>query len=136
MVELSCPWSKKLQKPPDGGTLTHTLWLWVYRPRRVDALEGQQSERVTYAFVNSTPLSARSVWVLGMYLRLSSRCFISSVRMNSMLGLLAVWAKLLCAWLVLMHKPANKLNSANNMRRSEEHTSELQSRQYLVCRLL
>jgi hypothetical protein len=30
--------------------------------------------------------------------------------------LLAVWAKLLCAWLALMHKPANKLTSANNMR--------------------
>ncbi len=33
-----------------------------------------------------------------------------------MLGLLAIWAKLLCAWLALMHKLANKLNSANNMR--------------------
>src|SRR3712207_7963904 len=30
------------------------------------------------------------------------------------------------------HDSAHKLNS----RRSEEHTSELQSRQYLVCRLL
>src|SRR3712207_8104880 len=27
-------------------------------------------------------------------------------------------------------------NSIQNVRRSEEHTSELQSRQYLVCRLL
>src|SRR3712207_8037890 len=28
------------------------------------------------------------------------------------------------------------LNAKNHARRSEEHTSELQSRQYLVCRLL
>src|SRR5947209_16365077 len=29
-----------------------------------------------------------------------------------------------------------RMNSARAMTRSEEHTSELQSRQYLVCRLL
>src|SRR3712207_6923979 len=33
-----------------------------------------------------------------------------------------------------IHK--NALNLANDNLRSEEHTSELQSRQYLVCRLL
>src|SRR3712207_8609837 len=34
-------------------------------------------------------------------------------------------------------KNLDALNSrADNMERSEEHTSELQSRQYLVCRLL
>src|SRR3712207_9375231 len=31
---------------------------------------------------------------------------------------------------------AEKLNGARVVTRSEEHTSELQSRQYLVCRLL
>src|SRR3712207_9001557 len=35
----------------------------------------------------------------------------------------------------LMHKPLN-LSSCLFSCRSEEHTSELQSRQYLVCRLL
>src|SRR5215211_1983789 len=114
MVELSSPWSKKFQKPPEGSTLTHTWWLWVYWPRRMVALEGQQSERVTHGLVNSTPWSARRLWVLGMYLRLRSRCFMSSARMNRMLGFAAVWARPLCAWLALMHKPTNKLNSANN----------------------
>src|SRR3712207_7932668 len=37
--------------------------------------------------------------------------------------------------LVQMMPPAN-LQAASLCRRSEEHTSELQSRQYLVCRLL
>src|SRR3712207_7614868 len=32
--------------------------------------------------------------------------------------------------------PDEALGSAVNLARSEEHTSELQSRQYLVCRLL
>src|SRR5258707_3354789 len=31
---------------------------------------------------------------------------------------------------------SRSLNCSTNERRSEEHTSELQSRQYLVCRLL
>src|SRR3712207_8537344 len=38
-----------------------------------------------------------------------------------------------------LHKPADPLHAAGEggrVRRSEEHTSELQSRQYLVCRLL
>src|SRR3712207_7053108 len=33
-------------------------------------------------------------------------------------------------------EPLLQPESANTARRSEEHTSELQSRQYLVCRLL
>src|SRR3712207_8807578 len=33
------------------------------------------------------------------------------------------------------HAPYN-VNNRSNLSRSEEHTSELQSRQYLVCRLL
>src|SRR3712207_8836096 len=33
-------------------------------------------------------------------------------------------------------QPPQKGNARFNQRRSEEHTSELQSRQYLVCRLL
>src|SRR3712207_7240446 len=33
-------------------------------------------------------------------------------------------------------KPRLRTLAADPMRRSEEHTSELQSRQYLVCRLL
>src|SRR5947209_17349656 len=31
---------------------------------------------------------------------------------------------------------SSRVNSPDDSRRSEEHTSELQSRQYLVCRLL
>src|SRR3712207_7538993 len=34
------------------------------------------------------------------------------------------------------HEEAKKENNLNATDRSEEHTSELQSRQYLVCRLL
>src|SRR3712207_7490905 len=33
-------------------------------------------------------------------------------------------------------RKAPKIEAAEHLRRSEEHTSELQSRQYLVCRLL
>src|SRR3712207_9090129 len=33
-------------------------------------------------------------------------------------------------------RPSASANRAGSLRRSEEHTSELQSRQYLVCRLL
>src|SRR3712207_2410565 len=36
----------------------------------------------------------------------------------------------------LEHDDANRALMGSNMQRSEEHTSELQSRQYLVCRLL
>src|SRR5215207_2845445 len=32
IVESSSPRSKKFQNPPEGSTLTHTLWLWVYWP--------------------------------------------------------------------------------------------------------
>src|SRR3712207_7882768 len=32
--------------------------------------------------------------------------------------------------------PCSRFRARNNATRSEEHTSELQSRQYLVCRLL
>src|SRR3712207_7990312 len=35
-----------------------------------------------------------------------------------------------------MRSPVKALNKPNRQARSEEHTSELQSRQYLVCRLL
>src|SRR3712207_7091475 len=35
-----------------------------------------------------------------------------------------------------LRSPAGGLHSAEDADRSEEHTSELQSRQYLVCRLL
>src|SRR3712207_7116625 len=34
------------------------------------------------------------------------------------------------------HRGRHQASDANNVERSEEHTSELQSRQYLVCRLL
>src|SRR3712207_7674421 len=37
---------------------------------------------------------------------------------------------------LLAGRPARHLRRAHRERRSEEHTSELQSRQYLVCRLL
>src|SRR5947209_15519488 len=37
---------------------------------------------------------------------------------------------------VLFAVDANGIIDPNNQKRSEEHTSELQSRQYLVCRLL
>ena len=46
IVESSSPRSRKFQNPPEGSTLTHTLWLWVYWPMRMVALEGHQSERV------------------------------------------------------------------------------------------
>src|SRR3712207_7402971 len=35
-----------------------------------------------------------------------------------------------------IHQATNKIVKTKPSRRSEEHTSELQSRQYLVCRLL
>src|SRR5215216_861683 len=90
MVELSSPWSKKFQKPPEGSTLTHTWWLWVYWPRRMVALEGQHSERVTHGLVNSTPWLTRRLCVFGM--RSRSEAFMSSASMNSMLGLgFATW---------------------------------------------
>src|SRR3712207_7927176 len=38
--------------------------------------------------------------------------------------------------ITLLHKISNKLLEKETLTRSEEHTSELQSRQYLVCRLL
>src|SRR3712207_7773959 len=42
-----------------------------------------------------------------------------------------------CLVLLYLHLPRmDGLEVLRNMRRSEEHTSELQSRQYLVCRLL
>src|SRR3712207_8779434 len=34
------------------------------------------------------------------------------------------------------HRPRRERSGVQRRRRSEEHTSELQSRQYLVCRLL
>src|SRR3712207_7087932 len=37
---------------------------------------------------------------------------------------------------ILIHELAHALTAAIRQARSEEHTSELQSRQYLVCRLL
>src|SRR3712207_7110382 len=37
---------------------------------------------------------------------------------------------------VMRHPPAGRPRPASRPARSEEHTSELQSRQYLVCRLL
>src|SRR5215218_4920681 len=90
IVEFSSPSSRKFQNPPEGSTLTHTPWLWVYWPRRVVALEGQQSERVTHGLSNSTPWSTRSLCVFGMWAR--SRAFMSSASMNSMLGFgLATW---------------------------------------------
>src|SRR3712207_7691201 len=39
-------------------------------------------------------------------------------------------------WLLLAVGVANGVSSMTSGYRSEEHTSELQSRQYLVCRLL
>src|SRR5258707_7221076 len=47
-----------------------------------------------------------------------------------MIALVAVWFAGFAG--MLLAKPANQTAT----RRSEEHTSELQSRQYLVCRLL
>src|SRR3712207_9010504 len=40
------------------------------------------------------------------------------------------------SWHIPVHVFPERLIVAGNSRRSEEHTSELQSRQYLVCRLL
>src|SRR3712207_9548883 len=40
---------------------------------------------------------------------------------------------LMCKWRSLLDVP--RLSCGRGLRRSEEHTSELQSRQYLVCRL-
>src|SRR3712207_7147453 len=39
-------------------------------------------------------------------------------------------------WMTLCPWAPQRMRSADCGRRSEEHTSELQSRQYLVCRLL
>src|SRR3712207_6883541 len=36
----------------------------------------------------------------------------------------------------MLHHASGRDNMRNKVKRSEEHTSELQSRQYLVCRLL
>src|SRR3712207_7449790 len=40
------------------------------------------------------------------------------------------------AWIGKQEPPAGKVGFIYMLARSEEHTSELQSRQYLVCRLL
>src|SRR3712207_8091445 len=51
----------------------------------------------------------------------------------------ATWSELLSEHLVVGHKEVLDLVEecfAHVIQRSEEHTSELQSRQYLVCRLL
>src|SRR3712207_8746545 len=39
-------------------------------------------------------------------------------------------------YILFAAKTTNIVNITSNIERSEEHTSELQSRQYLVCRLL
>src|SRR3712207_8703475 len=59
----------------------------------------------------------------------------------------AEWGEMLFAWKVCKHVRSNAIvlgrelasigiGAGQMSRRSEEHTSELQSRQYLVCRLL
>src|SRR3712207_8970133 len=52
---------------------------------------------------------------------------------GAVVSLLAV---LLVAWLVAVPPGSSSLPWLNRAVRSGEHTSELQSRQYLVCRLL
>src|SRR3712207_8060242 len=49
------------------------------------------------------------------------------------MGQLELAERLLCA---RSKVDGHKLRTGQNLGRSEEHTSELQSRQYLVCRLL
>src|SRR3712207_8647786 len=41
-----------------------------------------------------------------------------------------------CHLVILSGEGQSRVNAGSPARRSEEHTSELQSRQYLVCRLL
>src|SRR5258707_9977836 len=45
-------------------------------------------------------------------------------------------ASTVCSLIVRQGDGAQSVSGAEPMKRSEEHTSELQSRQYLVCRLL
>src|SRR3712207_8126177 len=50
--------------------------------------------------------------------------------------LTALSLNLLATWARTVTDPAQRWRYFQRSRRSEEHTSELQSRQYLVCRLL
>src|SRR5262249_61639823 len=88
MVDFSSPLVWNFSKPPRGGRLLRTSWLWTYWPRRMEEREGQHSESVTKSFENVVPLSTSRELNFGnrdaSKYRLRSR---SSVRMNTMLGL-------------------------------------------------
>src|SRR3712207_8469820 len=55
---------------------------------------------------------------------------VSSPKHNFMESVMATWEDLSAC------RPKSRWRCGEATRRSEEHTSELQSRQYLVCRLL
>src|SRR3712207_8766213 len=57
-------------------------------------------------------------------------------RIDGEVGLAVAVIRLAAAVHEVPHRPAVHNDRAMNGGRSEEHTSELQSRQYLVCRLL
>src|SRR5258707_4093068 len=74
------------------------------------------TEIYTLSLHDALPISKLPCVAVGVFGRFSTVCW-NSMFMNRYIGLVLI-------------------TSARDQDRSEEHTSELQSRQYLVCRLL
>src|SRR5258707_8513304 len=75
----------------------------------------------------------RSIWASDLHLTPNGKFLYAAERTSSSLGLFSVdGATGKLTW--LSSTPVEK--QPRGFARSEEHTSELQSRQYLVCRLL
>src|SRR5438445_6255364 len=87
---------------------------------------------VVFAFVGSTVLSQRAARQVGQLALTISRDAAPGV--ESMSALRAELRRIQA--LVDQHAIEAGRETAKPTTRSEEHTSELQSRQYLVCRLL
>src|SRR6185436_6851223 len=84
MVELSRPSALNRSKPPRGGPLLNTPWLWAYWPVSTEAREGQHSGVGAKELAILRPRSVIRDLSLGMY---SSDCASRSSAMTStMLG--------------------------------------------------
>src|SRR2546425_1975108 len=117
-----------------GGALLLAVVLWdafetIILPRRVN-----RRLRLTRAFYGATwaPWAASARLVRAGNRR---ELFLSFYGPLSLVLLLVLWAAgLVTAFGLLQY--ANEPSGATSPSRSEEHTSELQSLAYLVCRLL
>ena len=58
--------ASKGSKPPFGGLLLTTRWLWAYWPVRKVEREGQQSEKLTKLFLNVAPCAPISELTLAI----------------------------------------------------------------------